>query len=731
MQVIQFKPKIDENIINKDIVTLSGVVSDRENDNGKYVVYLKDVIAYTNNKSNEFNETSRSEKSQIKANGVIVYLNNFIDEEKLKIGSAISVSGKVALFRNATNYGEFDQFKYQYYMGYDFTLKEAYLIKSGEYYSLNKEMLLQIREYCLGQIDEFIAMPYSGTIKALLLGEKKDLDTEIKELYQRNGIIHILSISGLHISIIGTLLYQLLKRLSKYQLLNILITIVILGEYVLMIGSPNSAVRAAIMFVILLFSTYFIRTYDMLTAMSVSYIIILFSRPLAIFQSGTLLSFAAVAGIAIIFPKVQEAFEKDITDGVRDVHWSLYLKQALLCSMSIQLATLPIIVNCYYSFPITSVLLNILLVPTVLVLVLGGIVCVLISAICIPVARLISYILIVMLEYYGVFCELMLELPFQSISIAHADTKKIIVYYLLLIMLVIISKKITKYFKIIRVILLLLAFVVLIYNPNNNLIITVIDVGQGDGILVQTPDDKAFLVDGGSTNKKEVGKYQIVPTLKYYGISELEGIFITHMDKDHVSGIIEMLENQVKGGGIRINNLFIPTSINVEKFEEIRKLAEKCGIPIHKVDVANTIECAEVKLEVIYPRDAIVFENDNENSLILRVDYGDFDALLTGDIENEGELRMMEELARHKVDYEFLKVGHHGSKNATKTELLELINPEIAAISAGIDNSYGHPHKEVIERLEEYGVEYYVTNEVGAIEVTSDGSSYWVETVIK
>ncbi len=277
------------------------------------------------------------------------------------------------------------------------------------------------------------------------------------------------------------------------------------------------------------------------------------------------------------------------------------------------------------------------------------------------------------------------------------------------------------------VLLLIIMIGLLSFSGHDKLRITLIDVSQGDGIFIRTASQTNFLIDGGSSDVDQAGTYRMVPFLKASGIGRIDYIIITHMDYDHVSGIMELIDPQ-SSFGIKVKHVIIPYIYEKEKeFEEIITLAEASAIPIIYMKAGDVLKEKEFSLTCLHPKQNYQWEDSNEYSTVLSLNYKEFDMLLTGDVEGKGEEAVMKEI---KHTYEVLKVAHHGSRNSTPERLLELMKPDIALISCGRDNQYGHPHEELLERLEKYHVTCLSTSEWGAITVETDGETYQIDTFL-
>ena len=252
---------------------------------------------------------------------------------------------------------------------------------------------------------------------------------------------------------------------------------------------------------------------------------------------------------------------------------------------------------------------------------------------------------------------------------------------------------------------------------------TFLDVGQGDGIFWKTEDGKTFLCDAGSSSVSQVGKYRILPFLKCRGIGKLDYLFLTHMDEDHINGAVELLEAQ---GEIDVACLVLPAlEERDETYGQIERLAERRKIPVLKFQEGMKMGADVWNIECLAPRKGADGTDKNRDSLVLAVQYGSFRALLTGDVEKEGEEYLEESGRAGKISV--LKVAHHGSKNSTSKELLEQIRPTVSVISCGRDNSYGHPSKELLERLEDVRTVVYETEKSGAVKVSVNREGFSVQ----
>lgn len=259
--------------------------------------------------------------------------------------------------------------------------------------------------------------------------------------------------------------------------------------------------------------------------------------------------------------------------------------------------------------------------------------------------------------------------------------------------------------------------------PSEQLKISFLDVGQGDGIVMELPYGKAVMVDGGSSDVPGIGEYRLLPFLKFERIQRIACAVLTHMDKDHINGIQELLEmEQQNGCRIQIENLAVPAVFREQStWKKIEKAALEKEIGILYLKAGDMFEISGVQFLCMHPSEEFMDSSENAASLVMKVVYGEFDALLTGDLEGRGEETLRKVYEEELREMDLLKVAHHGSKNSSMEAFLNICRPEISIISCGEGNRYGHPHKELLERLERTESRIFITRDSGAVTVITDG----------
>ncbi len=275
------------------------------------------------------------------------------------------------------------------------------------------------------------------------------------------------------------------------------------------------------------------------------------------------------------------------------------------------------------------------------------------------------------------------------------------------------------------------------WGERGKLTAVILDVGQGDGIFMRGPEGETYLVDGGSSDVKKVGQYRIEPFLKSQGVGVIDYVLISHGDSDHMNGVEELIER--RDIGVRIGTLILPVQeVWDEALAGIAEKAKKYGVRVGVIEPGQGIKEGNVTITCIQPgnpgtkvenresegqNEEEGYEPGNEASMVLAVKFGEFDMLLTGDVEGEGEEQLTKKLEEQYRGYtwEVLKAAHHGSKNSSSEEFLRQVKPAYVFISAGQTNRYGHPHQETIERLTDVGSKIYSTQENRAIIVEVEG----------
>lgn len=691
----------------------------------------------------------------------------YTDERIYEPGDWIIVRGKCRTFSKATNPGQFDAYRYYTAQKILLSLKDIEILAYHRGKNSWEKWLHRIKYRIYSSYEGIFGEEEAAAMAAISLGEKSLLEEKQKQLYQEGGISHIFAISGLHISLLGIGLYRLLRKCYIPAGVSAVAAGSVLVSYVAMVGWSASSKRACIMFLIWLGAQVTGRTYDRLTALAAAAIMILFSDPLILKEAAFQMSFLAILSLAILAPALCSILRIRTGAG-----------QALAGGTALQMGMLPCTLYFYYQTQPWSILVNLAVVPLMTFIMgfgmAGGVLGILWKPAGIFLAAPCHYLLA------GIerLCRMEQELPGALLVCGRPETGRIAGYYLLIFgMLLLLNKmwkltetsckikqkmnetnhrgkllnqaggrRILKCGCMLAWVCISIAGSKLMRAKSPEFLeVMCLDVGQGDGILIRTPSGENCMIDGGSTSEQKIWTYRIGQTMKFEGIRDIDWWFVSHTDHDHISGLLEFLEEYEVNlfgenlHGITLHHLVLPvSSIGDEKTAELRQIAEEKGIAVHMMQRGDCVAEDEknagnaellCRMHCLAPDSASLTGDKNEDSLVLLLQYGKFRMLLTGDLEGRGEQNLLD--SGISLDADVLKVGHHGSKNASSETFLKEVHPENAVISYGEGNRYGHPSAETLERLEDAGSLVYGTAESGAVTVSTDGYRYCIEEYLK
>lgn len=663
-------------------------------------------------------------------------------DKELLLGETVGFSGKIKEIEEPTNPGEFNKKRYQLARGIVGIVQKTKVWYHNEnQYDRFAEGIWKLREKLNEGYEQAVPEVYSGVCMAMVTGEKSKLDPKIKKLYQRQGIAHILAISGLHIAFIGRNFFNIVRKWNLSYISSGICSFGLLITYSLMVGQGASVMRATLMLCLLIFGEIIGRSYDMITAMGVSACISILENPYCIMDTGFLLSYGAIVGIGMCYPyyfgankdkgvrETEKLHKKTgVLEEVREHIIHKNLKEGFLISLSVQMVTLPILLYCFYGFSPYSVVLNLVVIPLMSILLPcamagGGM-----TLLSIEWGKILLYPCMWILDCYEFACTSMEYIPFSFWVTGAPPPRFYLIYYSMLVALPFLWRK--KGARIGIFSLLLSIFMVtvdvvsevesLFYGENSSQIkrekalnIIGIDVGQGDGLLFQLPNGTKYLLDGGSTSVGDIGENLLLPLLYYYGITTLDGAIVTHMDRDHYNGMKQLF------GQIKIKRLYMPRlERRDQEYDQLVALAKYYGTEVFYQMEGDYLKEGEIEFRWISPAKERQKEDKNDNSQVFFLRYGKFSALFTGDMGEEREKEIVEYLEPCTL----LKVGHHGSKYSSNSLFLERLKPKYAVISYGKGNRYGHPSKETMERLENIHAISYETGKQGAIFIETDGT---------
>ena len=641
---------------------------------------------------------------------ILVYLDaeDSLRSRRPLPGEQIEVYGKISLAEAARNEGQFD-----------FRLYYRTISVHGSMYGTSFRVIggdpkpfargLQALRLRMGTIlDQLLPPQDAGIYRALLTGDKSAMDEDIRSLYQENGIAHILAVSGLHLSILGLGVYELLRRFGRSKAASGIASALLIVAYGILTGCSGSALRAVLMLLLRFLGAAVGRSYDMLTAMAAAALFLLWKEPFMLFSAGFQLSFLAVLAIglshALPVPKHP-------------------LLAGLWLSFYLQLLTLPVILFHYFRFPLYGIFLNLIVLPLMGCVIYSGIFGVGLFALSEKLATIAIGGGHWILRLYTFLCTRCAALPYSSLLLGRPSMHSILLYYAALgfVTWALAERKTSERSRLplpCIVLPLILSMMCLPAKQPQGLEITALDVGQGDGFILRN-QGLVMSVDGGSTSNQRLGENVLVPYLESQAIERIDLALITHCDADHYSGILYLLEEETK---ISIGELLLPrVAVQDARYDALRDAAAARDVRIRYFGQGDCIDLGEVEILGCYPAGTEKLEAANDHSIGMLLRAPDFQMLFTGDMDEACEQQMLAALWEANAGYpkiDVLKAGHHGSHTSSSEALLAALRPDYAILSYGVGNDYGHPHAETRERLERYGVEMLETGKMGEIRIT-------------
>ena len=616
-------------------------------------------------------------------------------------------------------------------------------------------------------IDRALPEPQASLSQALLLGLRGRLPQDVTEDFRSTGTSHLLAISGLHV---GTILALSLGAgvwlMGRRRRLYLLLPLGAIWLYALLSGLSPSVERAAIMGSIYLIALALGRPRSILPALALTASVMAGLEPQALKDVSFQLSFVAVAGIALFTqnmpPHMTSLGGRFLDPSAGGSGWMSALARgvmlAVIVSLGATLATLPLIAFNFHQIPTLGIPATILALPALPFLLMTSVVAGVAGLVHPMAGQVTGWVAWVPLEYVIRLVHLFAQVPGSVISVPAFSSLLVWVYYAAFALLLLFPDGPGALRALVRRIrererertghdttpqagqrfpgaaslVLLVGLSVLsaflwfyaVTGPDGKLHVHFLDVGQGDSVLIVTAQGKQVLVDGGP---RATDAARAIGSRVPFWDRDLDMLVLTHPDRDHFRGLIEVLDRYesgvvLKGGTVSENPLYLEWEKAVEE-EEARQVTAARG-QIIGLDGSTW-------LEVLNPsprptRGALT--DSNNDGLVLRLVSGEVSFLLTADIEAEAEARLLR--GNLPIESTVLKVPHHGSRTSTTRRFLSAVSPVAAVISASADNQYGHPHEEVTGRLEttlgEAGT--YLTSERGDIEFITDGKRLWVKT---
>lgn len=570
------------------------------------------------------------------------------------------------------------------------------------------------------KIKETMPYDYADVLCAMLFGSDVENDT-VNDIFSACGISHLLCVSGLHVGYLYVFLWAILsfffpkeKNTQKTYLICALLFL-----YCVFVGFSPGVMRSTLMLVcVLLSSVWAGKKADSFNALCFAGVVILLINPLMLFDLSFLLSFACMVGIIVLYPVAEEWIMAHMQDS-----FLRFLVLSLAYCVCVLLVSTPVSVNVFHSFTFFSLISTILILPVAWVIFVVGLLYA-ITIFILPIP-LLTQILNILINYILVYAAAFFRMGGLIEGIRGLFVFEMIAYYagLLFVFGYLDFKK-----KWIRGVLacVLCALIVsecVIYMPRNELRVAFLDVGHGDSILITTPSNKHYLIDGGGTASQEnyTAEWTILPYLYHLGYTSLDACFATNTSNGSIGGI-EAISSMGKTPIVYIN------PVDKTNYSDLYALKAQ-SVAVETLSRGDELILDEgVTLQVLYPAEDQAFETKNNSSLVMMLSYQDVNILLSSNISKEVWLEYAEEFSSQGVNV--VKASYYGNYYAQIDEIYDIIDPDFVVVSCG-NNVLGLPKQAFLDMLKQKDIPYYTTRDNGTVRLVVRDGDYTLYPYIR
>jgi competence protein ComEC len=610
---------------------------------------------------------------------------------KYQLGDYIKLKGLMIRPKNNTVFNLFNYKKYLYYnhIFYLFNIEKITLVNKNHriFYSLKQ------------LIDNYInSFKYSkGYIRTFVIGGTDDISSDMLNMYQQMGINHLFSISGMNVTFLSVVLISLLKKINVKELMRYIIVSLFLVIYMFLANNSPPIQRASIFFILAAINKIYYFNIKSLNIFLLTFIIVLLINPFVIYNIGFQFSFI-ISFCLILFQSLINKYKG-------------YVTKLFIISLISFISSLPIVIYNFYQINIFSIVCNLFFVPYVTLILFPFAILTFI----LPFLDKILFLLINLMEYLS---KIMTNIKVGVIILSKPSLILVLIYYIIIMYVLYMLTKGKFYTLIYLVILMFFHYISSNFNPYTSL--TIIDVGQGDSILIRLPYNKGnILIDTGGKLNIPIEKWRIrkkhfslanntlIPYFKSFGIRKIDYLIITHGHDDHMGEALSLIKN------FKIKNVILSKVSNTELEKKLINYLNKKSLSYKLYGEGDVLNINRYKFYFLNPTNYNNIDVNN-NSLVIYTKINNKKILLTGDISTKIEDKIINEYKLNNLY--ILKVAHHGSITATSELFLDNIKPEYAIIAVGLKNKFNHPDKTVLERLNSRNISLYLTSINGSIE---------------
>jgi competence protein ComEC len=619
------------------------------------------------------------------------------------------------------------------------------------------QWIYSLRERLSASLARALPEPQGSLAQAILLGLRGNIPDSLYEAFSRTGTVHLLAISGLHISIIIAMLISFsILIFGRRRSIYIWLTLALIWLYALLAGMHPPIIRATIMGSLFLIAEYLGRQRSAITALAFAAAVMVGIQPHLLWSASFQLSFLAMAGLVLFYPYFQAWGRKGVAAIFKNrealVTTGSMITDVFAATLAAIVAVGPLVAYYFGVVALVALPTTFFSLPALPFIIVTATLVAFVGLFASLVAQILGWLAWLFLSYLVFLVQGFDALPHSSLEVTTVFTWQVWGYYVILVGVIALLNYRTQVVDFLSrltsgikkaagsipkprlgfsakwLILPLLVVAILVWSvvltaPDDKLHVSFLDVGQGDAILIQTPNGQNILIDGGPDPQKI--SLELSKKLPFWDRT-IDLVVCTQPQADHVTGLVEVLQRcevkQVLESGAPYDSAI---------YQEWLRLIEDKGIEYNIARTGQEIDLGNgVKMEVLNPPETLYVGTSHDidnNGVVLRLSWGQFSFLFTADIREEVEFELIWQRANLRSTV--LKVAHHGSKTSTTSQLLAAVDPEVAVISAGTDNPFGHPSPEVVERLiDRLGEDnVYRTDEHGTIEFITDGERLWVK----
>ncbi len=616
------------------------------------------------------------------------------------------------------------------------------------------ELVYSIRNHVAQTLSMVLPEPQASVAQGIILGIRENIPLSTKTDFIRTGTAHLLAISGLHLSIIAGILLSIgIWLFGRRHYLYIWLALGTIWLYAFLTGFHSPVVRGAIMASLFLAAELSGRQRSAFTALTLAAAIMVGISPYILWDAAFQLSFLAMAGLVFLFPSFQALGRKAVKNMLGEDRVLVSIANIASDSFSATLAAIiavwPLVAYYFGIISLVGPLATFLILPALPAIIIAGALTGGLGFIALPIAQAAGWLTWLFLSYMLLVVSGLAAASLSFIEVGSVDITLIWAYYLIIATAIFLGRKkavnpmpkvtaqlksgVNKSFNLVTrlpkkwVIPPLLVVAILISStvatmPDDNLHVSFLDVGQGDAILIQQGKQQ-ILIDGGPS--PQAINLRLADKMPFWDRT-IDLLVLTHPDYDHLAGLVEVLRR------FQVSQVLYPDPdypspiydewINLINTKKIKSTIARAG---QQIDLGT-----DTVIKILHPRASPLAGTESDmdnNSVVLLVSMGNVSFLLTADIGKEAEYELVGQ--RADLTSTVLKVAHHGSDTSTTAEFLAVVSPQLAVISVGADNKFGHPSDEVMDRLEDRigPKNIYRTDEHDTIEFITDGNRLWVE----